>query len=147
MLLSSGDGWFQRTIALQNHNKLCTTKNTRQHRVRNSHNTAAEAGGRGRGKVVATDLGDARRVRLDERAQPAECRVLLLVVPDLVQRLAPRLCELGQEGRDQRRVHQSDTPDRHSRVLVQAPRCLGVEQDGDQARDEWVHPLLELGVI
>lgn len=73
--------------------------------------------------------------------------VLLLIVPDLVQRLALRLHELRQQWCDQRWVHQAHTPDRHSRVLVQAPWCLGVEQDRDQARYKWVHPLLELGVI
>ena len=98
-------------------------------------------------EVIATDLRDTRRVRLDEGAKASERRVFLLVVPNLVQRLAPRLRELGQEGRDERRVHQPDPADRHCSVLVQAPRCLRVEQDGNQALDKRADPLLELGVI
>ena len=82
---------------------------------------------------MRTHLCDTGRVRLYERAEPTERRVLLLVVPDFVQRLAPRLRKLGQERRDQRRGRQADPADRHRRVLVQAPGCLRVEQDGYQA--------------
>ena len=53
-------------------------------------------------------LRDAARVVLNECTQAPERRILLLVVPDFVQRLAPSLNEVRQQRRDQARVHQTD---------------------------------------
>lgn len=63
-------------------------------------------------------LADTGGVCFDERAEAAERRVLLFVVTDLVQRLAPRLREVTEVRCHEARVHEPNAPDRHRSVLV-----------------------------
>jgi hypothetical protein len=79
MLFSSALGVFHRTIALQNHNKLCVLL------LIVSFNTE-----------YATNLENTLRIDLHESAEPTEGRVLLLVIPDFVQGLAPCLGKVLQ---------------------------------------------------
>ena len=83
MLLSSGDGCFQSTIALQKLSRHCIESCQ-------SCMYAVDS-------VDAAHLRDPNRIRLDERAEAAERRVLLLALGDLAQRLAPRLCKVVQQ--------------------------------------------------
>ena len=83
--------------------------------------------------TTSTNLGNARRVRLHEGAETTERRVLLLVVADLVQGLTPHLGKLREDWGDDGRMHQADATDGDGSILMEAPRCLRVEEDRYQA--------------
>jgi len=116
MSFSSGDGWVHLTMALQNQSKLCIDMLT----LRVGQN------------VLSTYLGDAGWIGLHECTESSECGVLLLVVPDLVERLTPIESELRQERSNETWVHQSNPSYRDSSVLVQRSGSLWVQQNRDQ---------------
>jgi hypothetical protein len=59
MLFNSADGWFQRTIALQNQRRLCIKRSTRENKK------DPLLGGN-------THLCDTSRIRLHQRTEPSE---------------------------------------------------------------------------
>jgi hypothetical protein len=81
-------------------------------------------------KSILTYLGDTSRVRLNERAETSERRILLFVVSDFVQGLAPRLCEFWEMRSDEVGVHQSYPTYRYSSVLMQASWRFGMKKNG-----------------
>ena len=116
MSFSSGDGWVHLTMALQNQSKLYT-------------DTSALIFGR---NALSAYLGNAGRIGLHECTESSEGRVLLLVIPDLVECLTPVQGELWQERGNKTRVHQSNPSYRDGSVLVQRSGSLWVQQDWDQ---------------
>ena len=96
---------------------------------------------------MATHLRNAGRIGLHEGAQTAESRVLLLVVANLVQCLAPCLSKLPEVGCDMIGMHQANTTNGHCGVLVKTSGRLGVQEDRNQPRDQRVDPLLEFRIV
>ena len=102
MSFSSGDGWVHLTMALQNQSKLYIGVSTL---------TVVQ-------DALSAYLGDACGIGLHERTESSEGGVLLLIVPDFVERLTPVQSELWQERGNETRVHQSDPSYRDGGVLV-----------------------------
>lgn len=81
---------------------------------------------------MRTNLGDPSWIALYKSAEASEGGVLLLVVSNLVQSLTPCLSKFREVRSHQCWVHEADTTDGDSCVLVKTPWCLGMEQDGYQ---------------
>ena len=117
MSFSSGDGWVHLTMALQNQSKLYIDISALK--------VVQDA--------LSAYLGDARGIGLHECTESSEGRVLLLVVPDLVECLTPVQSEFWQERSNETRVHQSNPSYRNGGVLMQRSGSLRVQQNWDQA--------------
>jgi hypothetical protein len=111
MLFNSGEGWFHRTMALQNQRRLCVNVNFEIYNEK-SH--------------LSSDLGHASRVCLHQRAEPSISRILLFVVSNFVKGLAPGLRKLWQMWCNHSRMHKAYASDRNSCILMETPWCLGM---------------------
>jgi len=97
--------------------------------------------------LLTSDLCHACWICLHQRAEPSISRVFLLIVSNFVKSLAPGLRKLWQMGGDDAGMHESNTSDRDCCIFVETPRSLGVQEDGDETANKWVHPLCELRII